>query len=223
MKDNRGYNFHLMKISIPFLASLFFLIGCASDQFGGFSGGGQVALETDTRPTQAFTDRKMTSLSVMTFDAKSVQTYRGSPVDYLELGRNFTDDLIRQFYSEGKIKISLGEYAETVQISDTVEKRLGDLNLKRNEVSSVITYKVTPFRKVDCAISGRITRWQPESTPEKSFIEIYFKVTDTYDGTVYWITRMRGNYNNVLKTLTDTITTGLYTETKIGAPDSTNK
>lgn len=212
------------KIFSAVLVALFFfiLVACSTDGIGGIYGGAQPPLETDTRPTQSFTDRKMTSLSVMTFDAKSVQTYRGSPVDYLELSRNFTDDLIRHFYSEGKIKISLGEYAETIQISDTTEKRLGDLNLKRNEVSSVVTYKVTPFRKVDCVLSGRITRWNPDSSPDKSFIEIYFKITDTYDGTVYWITRMRGHYANVIKTLADTVTTGLYTEAKT-ASDATNK
>jgi len=176
--------------------------------------GDKSPMETDTRPGTAFTQKKITSLSVMPFDAKSVQTYRGKVIDYVELGNTVTDDIIKFFYKDGKVRVTVGEYMDSITVTDTVEKQLGDVNTKRSEMTRTVQYKAAPFRKVDALINGRVLRFHPEDTIENSFIEIYIKVTDTYDGTVYWITKMRGLYQNVLSSLADTIILGEYTEHK---------
>jgi hypothetical protein len=168
------------------------------------------ALETDTKPGPLFSEKKITSLAVQSFDAKGVQTYRSVPVDYVDLARNFTDDLIRAFYENGKLRVSLGEVLDQVTVNDLMEKRVGDVNVKRSEITTSVTYKASPYRKVDAQISGRITKYSPEDQLDKSYIEVYFKVTDAYDGTIYWITKMRGTYSTVLKTMMETISTGVY-------------
>lgn len=209
-----------MNKSLIFSALALLIASCASSPDGAGSG---AAIQTDTRPAPLFAERKLASISIQGFDGKGVQTYRGSLVDYVDLARTFTDDLTRTLYEAGKLKVSLGEVVDSVSIHDSVEKRVGDFNVKRSELSSTVTYKASPFRKVDAVLSGRLTRFSSETPFEKSYVEIYFKVTDPYDGTVLWISRMRGTWKNVLATMAETLATGTYTEVGASGEGETAK
>lgn len=205
--------------ALSLLAALFLIGGCASTPDTINPSGTGPSIQTDTRPATLFSEKKIASITVMGFDGKGVQTYRGALVDYVDLARNFTDDLLRSFYEGGRIRVSLGEVVDTVAVADTVEKRVGDFNIKRSELATTVTYKASPYRKVDAVLSGRITRFSSENSYDKSYLEIYFKLTDPYDGTVYWISRMRGTWRNVIDTLTETLEAGAYSEIG-GAPEA---
>ncbi|MBN8217340.1 MAG: hypothetical protein J0L75_11910 [Spirochaetes bacterium] len=202
--------------ALTILAAAFLAGGCATTPDTINPSGTGPSIQTDTRPAALFSEKKIASITVMGFDGKGVQTYRGALVDYVDLARTFTDDLLRSFYEGGKIRVSLGEVVDTVQVADSVEKRVGDFNIKRSELATTVTYKASPYRKVDAVLSGRITRFSSENNYDKSYLEVYFKLTDPYDGTVYWISRMRGTWRNVIDTLTETLEAGAYTE--IGTP-----
>lgn len=196
-----------------FFTGALVLTQCASTgQMGTVFTGFMVKLETDTRPHQIFNDHKIGSISIMNFDAKSVKTMRGEIIDYVNLGNKFTDDLIRAFYENGKIRVITGEYIESVEIHDKVLKQIGDQNIKQTEINRTVTYKAAPFRKVDAVLSGRIEKFTGKGSFNESFVEIYFSLTDTYDGSVYWITPMRGTVGNVINTMVETISLGNYTE-----------
>lgn len=206
---------------IGLLLFCLFLVSCVTTQGIGMvlQGGADAILETDTKPNTLFEQKTIQSISVMGFDAKGVKTLRGKVIDYIDLGESFTDDLIRLFYESGKVKVTLGEYTEELRVRDTVERQIGDINVKRSEIVREVVYKATPFRKVDVMLSGRITRFDEQARLDNSYIEVYFKLTDTYDGTVYWISRIRGSYANVQQTLVKSISSGAYTPVKLADED----
>ncbi|HMA99415.1 MAG TPA: hypothetical protein VKS21_00375 [Spirochaetota bacterium] len=202
-----------MKRLILNIICILFIIACATPtQMGTVWQGTKKFIEADTKPKNIFTAKTIKSVSVMQFDAKGVKTLQGQIIDYMALGDTFTDDLIRTFYENGKIKVTVGEYVEEMALTDEVEKKVGDVNIKRSLAKSVVKYKAAPFRKVDALLSGRIVLFEKEKPFEKSYIEVYLKLTDTYDGTVFWITRIRGFYGNVINTIVSTIESGEYNE-----------
>ncbi|MBI4976246.1 MAG: hypothetical protein HZC28_02130 [Spirochaetes bacterium] len=171
-----------------------------------------VFIENDVAPKKVFSDAGIKSVSVMRFDAKSVHTLGGRVVDYVKLGEDFTDDVIKAFYSLGTIKVAVGEYGDTIEESDFIEKKSGDLDINTSHMRRTVTYKAVPFKKIDCILSGRIEKFDESSDFYKSFVEVSFKVVGTYDGEVYWVTRMRGFYKDIVKTMVETIAKGTYTE-----------
>ncbi|HBE03154.1 MAG: hypothetical protein A2096_01095 [Spirochaetes bacterium GWF1_41_5] len=186
-------------------------------------------IETDTKPNESFTKAQIKSISVLRFDAKSVKTFRGEIVDYIELSHNFTDDLIRAFYEKSKIRVAAGEYPESSEERDTIERRIGDVDMKTSKLESAVFYKSSPFRKIDAVLQGRILKYQANRQQENSFIEVYLKLSDTYDGSIYWITRIRGFYSDVIATVMLTINNSAYTEpeksasTETAAPEDSGK
>ena len=190
------------------------IIGCATNQNIAtiWMRSKENYAETDTKPNQVFSSSQISSIAIMRFDSKSVKTFRGKVIDYISLANNFTDDLIRYFYKIDKIKVAVGEYVDKIIEKDHVERKVGDVDIKMSSVDSQVIYKAAPFRKIDAILSGRITKYNGNSDINKSFIEVYIKLTDTYDGKIYWITKIRGFYKDVIYTIGETISRGKFTE-----------
>lgn len=198
-----------------FLVPLFVLTACATQQTISdvWREDREVYAETDTRPTEVFSSANIASVSVMRFDAKSVKTIGGEIIDYIALGNNFTDDLIKGFYSYRKIKVAVGEYEDTIMETDYIERKSGDLDLRSAHTTRTVTFKAVPFKKIDAILSGRIEKFdEAPDAFERSYIEVTFRLVGTYDGEVFWITRMRGFYKDVIRVMVETISTGAYKE-----------
>ncbi|MEK6793375.1 MAG: hypothetical protein AABZ39_01265 [Spirochaetota bacterium] len=204
----KAIRFFLMAVGIIALS------GCASKQSISSQWREErgVFIENDTMPKKSFTDAALKSVSVMRFDAKSVRTIGGRLIDYVQLGENFTDDIIKGFYTLNSVKVAVGEYEDTIEESDYIEKKSGDLDISTSQLRRTITFKAVPFKKIDCMLSGRIEKFDEAPDYYKSFIEVSFKVIGTYDGEVYWVSRIRGFYKDVVKTMVETISKGTYTE-----------
>lgn len=172
----------------------------------------KVFFENEIRPGSAFSEATVNSVAVMRFDGKSVKTYSGEVVDYIELANDFTDDIISGLYQVGKVKVAVGEYEDSISERDYIEKKSGDLDIRTTHTIREITFKAAPYKKIDALLSGRIEKFDRAPNYYKSFIEVSFKLVSSYDGEVLWISRMRGEYRNVVKTLVVTLSSGKYSE-----------
>lgn len=204
-----------MKKLILLAIMLLSTVSCATTQIAGLGAAWQnrdVYLETDTRPTKVLRNAKITSVAVMRFDAKSVRTEGGQIIDYISLGNNFTDDLMAVLYEQGRIKVAAGEYEDTIVERDYFERKMGDLEIRTSQMERSITYKAVPYKKIEGILSGRIEKYEAGASFEKSFLEINLRLVSTYDGEIYWITKMRGFYKDIIYTIAETISQGEYIE-----------
>ncbi len=187
----------------------------------GFGGGVKIPkfakstgiyIETDIKPSSKLEESKIKSVAVLKFDAKNVKTLGGNLVDYIYLSNKFTDDLIKKFYLLGKIDVALGEYEDKVIESDTLNRKKGDIEVEENSLNRSIVYKCTPYKKIESILGGTINKYQEGDDWAHSFIEVTLRLTDTYSGTVYWVTDMRGYVKDVIETIARTISSRKYTE-----------
>ncbi len=171
-----------------------------------------IYIETDVKPTSRFEEARIKSVSVLKLDAKYVKSVRGEIIDYIDLSNKLTDDILKRFYEIGKIDVALGEYEDRVIETDILEKKRGDLEVQGNTLKRSIEYKVAPYKKIEAVLSGHINKYQQGDDWKHSFVEITLKLTDTYTGSVYWITDMRGYVKDVIETVVKSISEGKYKE-----------
>lgn len=175
-------------------------------------------LETDIKPSSKFEEARIKSVSVLKFDAKYVKSLGGEIVDYIEISNKFTDDLLKRFYEIGKIDVALGEYEDRIIETDILEKKRGDLEILGNTLKRSIEFKATPYKKIESILSGRVNKFLPgtgktdKAIWDSSFLDVTLKLTDTYDGSIYWITDMRGLTKDVIETIAQSISRGKYVE-----------
>lgn len=195
------------------LALMVYLFGsCAGIKVSKFTKRTGIYIETDIKPSPRFEEARLKSVAVLKFDAKNVKSVGGEIIDYIDLSNRFTDTLLKRFYEIGKIDVALGEYENKIIETDMLEKKRGDLEVQGSMIQRSIEFKCTPYKKIESILSGRINKFQEGKSWKKSFIEITLKLTDTYTGSVYWITDMRGYVKDVVETIVKTISTGKYTE-----------
>ncbi len=175
-------------------------------------------LETEIKPSARFEEARIKSVSVLKFDAKYVKSVGGEIIDYIELSNKFTDGMLKRFYEIGRIDVALGEYEDRIIETDTLEKKRGDLEIQGSSLKRSIEFKATPYKKIETILNGRVNKFQEgdgETEKEEwgnSYIDITLKLTDTYTGSVYWITDMSGKIKDVTETITQSISKGKYTE-----------
>ena len=186
--------------------------------FGGgidipkFSKKSGIYIETDIKPSSRFEEARIKSIAVLKFDAKYVKSKGGEIIDYIDLSNRFTDDLLKRFYEIGKVDVALGEYEDRVIETDILEKKRGDLEVQGNILKRSIEYKAAPYKKIETVLSGRVNKYQMGDDWKHSFIDVTLKLTDTYSGTVYWITDIRGYEKDVVETIVQSVVKGKYTE-----------
>ncbi len=171
-----------------------------------------IYVKTDIKPTSRFEEARIKSVSVLKFDAKYVKSKGGEIIDYINLSNKFTDDLLKRFYQTSKIDVALGEYEDKIIETDILEKKRGDLEVQGNTLKRSIEYKATPYKKIQAILGGRINKYQEADNWDKSYIEITLKLTDTYSGSIFWITDMRGFVKDVADTIVKSIIARKYTE-----------
>jgi len=173
----------------------------------------EIYVDTKIKPGSKFEEAQIKSVAVLNFDAKDVQTIGGQVVNYFVLSKTFADSLIKKIYSLAKIDVALGQYEESVVETDTVDKKKGDLDINSTSLERSVRYNCVPFKKISAVLSGTINRYRPIGDGQgKSFISVTLKLTDSFDGTVYWITDMEGYYKDVVHTIAYTLSTGKYEE-----------
>lgn len=172
-----------------------------------------VMIDTKIKPTAKFEEAKIKSVSIMNFDAKDFQLLGGGQVNYVKLSKMFSDDIIKRIYTVGRIEVALGQYEDSVIETDTVDKKKGDLYINSSSSERTVKYNCTPFKKINAVLTGTIHKYRLIGDGRgSSFISITLKLTDSYDGTVYWITEMEGYYKDVVHTIAYTLSTGKYEE-----------
>jgi hypothetical protein len=76
-----------------------------------------------------------------------------------------------------------------------------------------VKYNCVPFKKITAVLTGTVNKFRPIGDGKgKSFISVTLKLTDSFDGTVYWITDMEGYYKDVIHTVAYTLSMGKYEE-----------
>ncbi len=192
--------------------SVYFISSCAGIKVSKFTKQTGIYIETDIKPTTKFEEARIKSLAILKFDAKNVKSMGGEIIDYIDLSNKFTDDLLKKFYNQSKIDVALGEYEDKVIESDTLEKKRGDLEVRGSTLQRSIQFNCTPYKKIESVLRGRINKFQEGDNWDKSFIDITLKLTDTYTGSIYWITDMRGYVKDVIDTIVKTVSSGKYKE-----------
>lgn len=173
----------------------------------------EIYIDTKTKPSAKFEEAKIKSVAILNFDAKDLQIVGGDPVNYIKLSKMFSDDLIKKIYTLGKIDVALGQYEDYVIESDTVDRKKGDLYINSTSFERSVKYNCVPFKKINAVLTGSINRYRSIGDGRgTSFINITLKLTDSYDGTVYWISEMEGYYKDVVHTIAYTLNSGKYEE-----------
>lgn len=186
---------------------------CAGIKVPKFTKETGIYIETDIKPTSKFEEARIDSVSILKFDAKNVKSIGGEIIDYIELSNKFTDDLIKRFYELELVDVALGEYEDRIIETDTLEKKRGDLEVQGSMIQRSIEFEATPYKKIKSILSGKINKFQEGKDWKTSFIDITLKLTDTYTGSVFWVTDMRGYVKDVVETIARTVTPkGKYTE-----------
>jgi hypothetical protein len=196
---------------------LFVLVACAGRPAP--SEGGEsydkhgVKVNVEQKPMGVFTQADIKSVAVVKFDAKAVKSFRGVVIDYIRLSNVFSDDLIKSFYEQSPgVKVAIGEFEKNIIESDELSRQRGDQELRTSKSGRKIVYEASPYKKLDAVITGRINVFRRNRTAfEKSYIHITVKVVSTYDGKVYWISDLAGNYRDVIETIALTINRGRLT------------
>ncbi len=173
----------------------------------------EIFIDTKIKPTTKFEEAKIKSVAIMNFDAKDLQFVGGSKVDYVRLSKMFADDIIKRIYTLGKIEVALGQYEDFVIETDIIDKKKGDLYINSSSSERSVRYNCIPFKKINAVLTGTLNKYRAIGDGRgTSFINITLKLTDSYDGTVYWITEMEGFYKDVIHTIAYTLSSGKYEE-----------
>jgi hypothetical protein len=106
---------------------------------------------------------------------------------------------------------------EAVQEREMIQSTRGDYEAATGTIERIVTYKYNPYQKVDAILSGKVLKYEviDKKRPGYNYIELQIQVVDSVDGTMYWVTKIRGNYKDVIFTVTHTISEKVYTEPAI--------
>ena len=192
----------IKKILLTALLGLFALSGCYKIQ--------EVLIQSDLMPIDGFSQIDMNAIAVLNFDASAI---RKKNVDNIALRDAVAYDITKALYQLNKIRVIQGEAVQTVQEKEMVQNTKGDFDAASSTIERLVTYKYNPYQKVDAVLSGRILSYSYyERSPAYSYIEIQIKLVDNIDGTIYWVTKLKGNYKDVIATIANTLSNKTYSE-----------
>jgi len=170
----------------------------------------EIYIQSDLLPVDGFSQIDMSAIAVLNFDASAIKRKN---VDNIALRDAVAYDITKALYQINKVRVIQGEAVQTVQEKESVQTSKGDFDAASTVIERVVSYKYNPYQKVDAILSGRILDYKyyaPE--PAYSYIEIMIKLVDNVDGTIYWVTKLRGNYKDVIYTIAQTLSNKNYTE-----------
>ncbi len=171
----------------------------------------EIYVESDLKPIDGFDQADINAVAVLNFDASAVKS---KDVDNIALRDAIAYDIIRNLYEQKKVRVIQGQAVQNVSEREVVEYTKGDYETKTTKVERLVTYKYNPYQKVDAVLSGKILDYVvfDKDNAGYNYIEVYIQLVDSVDGTMYWVTKIRGNYKDVIYTITHTISDKRYTE-----------
>jgi len=195
-----------MKLKVLFLLTsliLFYSLTCRRIQ--------EIYVETELKPIDKFDQTDIQAVSVLNFDASAVKE---KGVDKIALRDSIAYDIIRNLYEQKKVRVIQGQAVQSVEEREIVQMTKGDYETAVSTIERLVTYKYNPYQKVDAILSGKILDYVviDEDNPGYNYIEMLIQLVDAVDGTMYWVTKIRGNYKDVIYTITYTISNKVYTE-----------
>lgn len=195
-----------MKLKVLFLLIsliLFYSLTCRRIQ--------EIYVETELKPIDKFDQTDIQAVSVLNFDASAVKE---KGVDKIALRDSIAYDIIRNLYEQKKVRVIQGQAVQSVEEREIVQMTKGDYETAVSTIERLVTYKYNPYQKVDAILSGKILDYVviDEDNPGYNYIEMLIQLVDAVDGTMYWVTKIRGNYKDVIYTITYTISNKVYTE-----------
>ena len=174
----------------------------------------EVYVESDLKPIDGFDQTDIQAVAVLNFDASAIQD---SDVDNIALRDAIAYDIMRNLYDQKKVRVIQGQAVQSVVEREMIQATRGDYEAATSTIERLVTYKYNPYQKVDAVLSGKVIDYiiVDEDNPGYNYIELKVELVDSVDGTIYWITKIRGNYKDVIYTLTYTISEKVYTEPSI--------
>jgi len=171
----------------------------------------EIYVETELKPIDKFDQTDIQAVSVLNFDASAVKE---KGVDKIALRDSIAYDIIRNLYEQKKVRVIQGQAVQSVEEREIVQMTKGDYETAVSTIERLVTYKYNPYQKVDAILSGKILDYVviDEDNPGYNYIEMLIQLVDAVDGTMYWVTKIRGNYKDVIYTITYTISNKVYTE-----------
>lgn len=199
-----------MKIGF-FSAALFLTLGAFSCQKLQ-----EIYIVSDLMPIAQFGQVDCRSIAILNFDASTIKR---KGVDNIALRDAVAYDITKSLYQlqdPDRLIVIQGDAVQTVQEMETVQSSKGDFEAASTTLQRVVVYKYNPYQKVDAILSGRIIDYVPnEDNPPYSYLEIMIKLVNNIDGSIYWVTKLRGNYKDVIYTIAHTLRNKNYTEPNI--------
>ncbi|MBN1898618.1 MAG: hypothetical protein JW827_07555 [Spirochaetes bacterium] len=171
----------------------------------------EVYVESDLKPVDGFDQADIQAVAVLNFDASTVKE---KDVDKIALRDAIAYDIIRNLYEQKKVRVIQGQAVQSVQEKEMVQAIKGDYETATSTIERLVTYKYNPYQKVDAVLSGKVIDYfiMDEDNPGYNYIEVLVQLVDSVDGTLYWVTKIRGNYKDVIYTITYTVSNKIYTE-----------
>ncbi len=174
----------------------------------------EVYVESDLKPVDGFDQADVKAVAVLNFDASGIKE---KEVDNIQLRDTIAYDIIRNLYEQKKIRVIQGQAVESVQERENIQATRGDYEAATSTIERLVTYKYNPYQKVDAVLTGKVIDYAvvDEDNAGYNYIELLVSLVDSVDGTIYWVTKIRGNYKDVIYTITYTISNKVYTEPSI--------
>ncbi|MDD5065881.1 MAG: hypothetical protein PHF84_02420 [bacterium] len=171
----------------------------------------EIYVESDLKPVQGFDQADIQAVAVLNFDASQIKE---SDVDNIALRDTIAYDIIRNLYEQKKIRVIQGQAVESVQEREIIQATKGDYEAATSTIERLVTYKYNPYQKVDAILTGKVLDYVivDEDNAGYNYIELLVQLVDSVDGSMYWVTKIRGNYKDVIYTITYTLSNKLYTE-----------
>ncbi len=168
-------------------------------------------IETDLKPISGFDQTDIKAVAVLNFDASAI---RAKDVDNIALRDAIGYDIIRNLFEQKKIRVIQGQAVQSVQEREVIQATRGDYEAATSTIERLVTYKYNPYQKVDAILTGKVIDYMviDEDNPGYNYVELLIMLVDSVDGTFYWVTKIRGNYKDVIYTITHTISQKIYTE-----------
>ncbi len=200
-----------MNIKKHFLIYLFIASALLTNGFLSCKKIQEIYVESDLKPIDGFNQTDIEAVAILNFDASAVKS---KDVDNIALRDAIAYDIIRNLYEQKKIRVIQGQAVQNVSEREVVQFTKGDYEAKTSIIERLVTYKYNPYQKVDAVLSGKILDYVvfDDDNPGYNYIEVYIQLVDSVDGTIYWVTKMRGNYKDVIYTITHTLSEKAYTE-----------
>lgn len=171
----------------------------------------EIYVESDLKPVQGFDQADVKAVAVLNFDASGIKE---KDVDNIALRDTIAYDIIRNLYEQKKIRVIQGQAVESVQEKEIIQATKGDYDAATSTIERLVTYKYNPYQKVDAVLSGKVLDYviMDSDNAGYNYIELLVQLVDSVDGSLYWVTKIRGNYKDVIYTITYTISNKVYTE-----------